>query len=130
MARPASKYPTELELQILKTLWLRSPLLAREVQSALAGEGRELAKTAENGLALKPRRKFLRIRRELDTLQPGVNEHRIAGISSLWNGIRLLRLTRHVMWGAHHCDDAAGTSTQHYKAAVILGGWLAMRSRE
>jgi BlaI family penicillinase repressor len=46
MARPASKYPTELELQILKVLWQASPLLARDVQGALAGEGRELAKTS------------------------------------------------------------------------------------
>ena len=43
MARPASKYPTELELQILKVLWQQSPLLARDVQQALAGEGRDLA---------------------------------------------------------------------------------------
>ncbi len=45
MARPASKYPTELELQMLKLLWQRSPLLAREVQQALADKGRDLAKT-------------------------------------------------------------------------------------
>lgn len=46
MARPASKYPTELELQILKILWRQSPVLARDVQAALADEGRELAKTS------------------------------------------------------------------------------------
>jgi BlaI family transcriptional regulator, penicillinase repressor len=46
MARPASKYPTELELLILKVLWHKSPLLAREVQSELATDGRELAKTS------------------------------------------------------------------------------------
>jgi predicted transcriptional regulator len=45
MVRPASKYPTELELQILKVLWQQSPLLARDVQALLASEGRELAKT-------------------------------------------------------------------------------------
>ena len=45
MARPASKYPTELELKMLKLFWKKSPLLAREVQAALADEGRELAKT-------------------------------------------------------------------------------------
>jgi predicted transcriptional regulator len=45
MARPASRYPTELELTILKVLWRESPLLARDVQNALAREGRELAKT-------------------------------------------------------------------------------------
>lgn len=46
MARPASKYPTELELQILKVLWQRSPLLARDVQAALASDGRDLARTS------------------------------------------------------------------------------------
>ena len=46
MVRPASKYPTELELQILKVLWQQSPLLARDVQALLANEGRELAKTS------------------------------------------------------------------------------------
>jgi predicted transcriptional regulator len=35
-----------LELLILKTLWRQSPLLARDVQAALAQEGRELAKTS------------------------------------------------------------------------------------
>jgi len=46
MVRPASKYPTELELQILKILWQKSPLLARDVQTALAEDGRDLAKTS------------------------------------------------------------------------------------
>ncbi len=46
MARPASPYPTQLELQILKLLWQQSPRLARDVQAALADEGRELAKTS------------------------------------------------------------------------------------
>ncbi len=46
MARPASRYPTELELQILKLLWRQSPLLAREVQQLLAEEGRDSAKTS------------------------------------------------------------------------------------
>ena len=46
MARPKSEYPTELELQILKTLWERSPLPVREVRQALAAAGRELAHTS------------------------------------------------------------------------------------
>ena len=46
MARPAAKFPTELELRMLKVLWQRSPLLARDVQAALAAEGREMAKTS------------------------------------------------------------------------------------
>jgi hypothetical protein len=36
MPRQVSRYPTELELQILKALWRQSPMLAREVQAALA----------------------------------------------------------------------------------------------
>jgi BlaI family penicillinase repressor len=46
MARPASTYPTVLELQILKVLWQQSPLLARDVQQTLAADGRDLAKTS------------------------------------------------------------------------------------
>ena len=46
MARPSSRHPTELELLILKILWRESPLLARDVQAALANEGRDLAKTS------------------------------------------------------------------------------------
>ena len=46
MPRPVSTYPTQLELQILKVLWRESPLLARDVQAALAEAGRELAKTS------------------------------------------------------------------------------------
>ena len=46
MSRPASRYPTELELLILKVLWQSSPLRAREIQTALAEGNRELAKTS------------------------------------------------------------------------------------
>lgn len=46
MARPHSRFPTELELQILKILWREAPSPAREVQAALATDGRSLAKTS------------------------------------------------------------------------------------
>jgi len=46
MARPKSDYPTELELQILKVLWQKSPLPVREVRDALAAAGRDLAHTS------------------------------------------------------------------------------------
>ena len=46
MPRSVSRYPTELELQILKILWRQAPLLARDVQAALAAKGRVLAKTS------------------------------------------------------------------------------------
>ena len=45
MVRPKSEYPTELELEILKVLWRRSPLAVREVRDALAAAGRDLAHT-------------------------------------------------------------------------------------
>jgi BlaI family transcriptional regulator, penicillinase repressor len=38
--------PTELELMILKVLWERSPMTAREIREGLAGRGRKLAHTS------------------------------------------------------------------------------------
>ena len=48
MPRPASRHPTELELEILKVLWARGPLPTREIRAALAsGEAaRDLAHTS------------------------------------------------------------------------------------
>ncbi len=45
MARPASKHPTELELEILKILWRDGPASVRQVRDALAGF-RDLAYTS------------------------------------------------------------------------------------
>jgi len=45
MARPASQYPTELELEILKIHWRRGPLAPREVRDLLVGF-RDLAYTS------------------------------------------------------------------------------------
>ena len=45
MARPASKGPTELELEMLKILWERGPLPAMDVRDALVGF-RDLARTS------------------------------------------------------------------------------------
>jgi len=45
MARPASKHPTELELEILKILWRDGPGNVRAVRDALA-PSRELAYTS------------------------------------------------------------------------------------
>ena len=42
----SSKFPTDLELQILKILWDQSPLTARQIKDALAGTGRKLAHTS------------------------------------------------------------------------------------
>jgi predicted transcriptional regulator len=61
MARPKSEYPTELELQILKVLWRRSPLAVREVREALAEAGRELAHTSViTTLNVMVRKRYLR----------------------------------------------------------------------
>ena len=46
MARPRSKYPTELELEILKVLWGEGPLMGREVRDSLAVGSRDLAYTS------------------------------------------------------------------------------------
>ncbi len=45
MARPRSRHPTELELEILKILWHHGPLPGRRVRDALA-EYRNLAYTS------------------------------------------------------------------------------------
>ncbi len=45
MARQSSKYPTELELEILKVLWQQGPCSVRKVRASLA-EVRDLAHTS------------------------------------------------------------------------------------
>lgn len=46
MARRKSKHPTELELEILKVLWLESPRTVREVREVMSAAGRDLAHTS------------------------------------------------------------------------------------
>lgn len=46
MARKKSKHPTELELEILKVLWEKSPRTVREVREVMSALGRELAHTS------------------------------------------------------------------------------------
>ena len=61
MARPKSEHPTELELEILKILWQRSPLTVRDVRDALADAGRDLAHTSViTTLNVMTRKKYLR----------------------------------------------------------------------
>jgi BlaI family penicillinase repressor len=61
MARPKSEHPTELELDILKILWRRSPLAVREVRDALAESGRDLAHTSViTTLNAMTRKRYLR----------------------------------------------------------------------
>ena len=45
MARPASKHPTELELEMLKIIWRDGPSTVRQMQDALAST-RKLAVTS------------------------------------------------------------------------------------
>lgn len=45
MPRPPSRYPTDLELEILKILWQRGPSTVRQVRDTLAEE-RDLAYTS------------------------------------------------------------------------------------
>jgi BlaI family transcriptional regulator, penicillinase repressor len=61
MARPKSDHPTELELEILKILWRRSPLAVREVRDALEAAGRDLAHTTViTTLNVMTRKRYLR----------------------------------------------------------------------
>ena len=46
MSRKKPAQPTDLELQVLKVLWIDAPKTAREIRDALAGQGRELAHTS------------------------------------------------------------------------------------
>lgn len=45
MARPASEYPTELELEMLKVLWNESPQMVSDIREQLAIAGRKMAHT-------------------------------------------------------------------------------------
>ena len=81
MARPAAKYPTELELQMLKLFWQQSPLLAREVQAALAAGGRELAKTSViTTLNTMVDKKYLKRKKQSNTylFSPLISEAEVA----------------------------------------------------
>jgi predicted transcriptional regulator len=63
MARPASRYPTELELEILKILWCDSPLSGREIRDALVPD-RTLAYTSVmTMLKIMNQKKYLRRRK-------------------------------------------------------------------
>jgi BlaI family transcriptional regulator, penicillinase repressor len=62
MPRSESEHPTELELDILKVLWTKSPLLVREVRERLEREaGRALAHSSViTMLNIMHRKGFLR----------------------------------------------------------------------
>lgn len=82
MPRQVSRYPTELELQILKILWRESPLLAREVQSKLKEDGRSLAKTSViTTLNTMFQKKYLTRRKQANMylFSPRITEEQVAG---------------------------------------------------
>jgi BlaI family penicillinase repressor len=60
MARPASRHPTELELEILKILWRDGPSSVRHVREALTGF-RDLAYTSVMTImTIMTRKRYLR----------------------------------------------------------------------
>lgn len=82
MARPVSRFPTELELQILKILWQQAPRPARAIQAALAADGRSLARTSViTTLGTMVAKGYLSRRKQANTFlfQPAVSEADISG---------------------------------------------------
>jgi BlaI family penicillinase repressor len=60
MARPSSRYPTELELEILKILWREGPCSGRQVRDALV-PFRDLAYTSVMTiLGIMTRKRYVR----------------------------------------------------------------------
>jgi predicted transcriptional regulator len=81
MPRPASEYPTELELQILRILWHESPLPVREIRLRLAGEGRDIAHTSViTTLNFMVRKKYLQRKKQKNAFlfQPRVSREKVA----------------------------------------------------
>lgn len=65
MARSESEQPTELELEILKVLWEKSPLLVRDVRAGLEQANRPLAhSTVITMLNIMHRKGYLKRRKE------------------------------------------------------------------
>ena len=82
MARPASGYPTELELQFLKILWGQSPLPVRDVRKALADEGRDIAHTSViTTLNTMVGKKYLKRKRRgnMYLFSPRISEEDVSG---------------------------------------------------
>jgi predicted transcriptional regulator len=82
MPRPVSRYPTELELRILKILWRQSPQLAREVQAKLTEDGRSLAKTSViTTLNTMYQKQYLARKKQGNTylFSPRITEEQVAG---------------------------------------------------
>lgn len=81
MSRPASDYPTELELQILRILWREAPLPVREIRQRLADEGRDIAHTSViTTLNIMVRKKYLQRTKHKNAFlfQPKVSQEKVA----------------------------------------------------
>ena len=81
MPRPASDYPTELELQILRILWRESPLPVREIRQRLADEGRDIAHTSViTTLNILVRKKYLQRTKHKNAFlfQPRVSQDNVS----------------------------------------------------
>ena len=108
MARPASRYPTELELQILKILWRDGPMLVRDVRKALA-EGRVDDQSRDDDQprsAAQTRRRKLAHTTVITTLNTMVEK-------------KYLRRTRDANAYLYHPRIAARDTTQRMLADVV-----------
>lgn len=82
MARPTSRYPTELELEYLKILWEGGRKTAGEVRTELGERGRELAHTSVlTTLNIMARKKYLKRKKERGAwvYEAGVGERDVTG---------------------------------------------------
>ena len=67
MARNASQFPTELELEILKVLWRDQPCTVREVRDALSAD-RDLAyTTVMTVMGIMAKKKYVKRRKQKNT---------------------------------------------------------------
>ena len=67
MARNASQFPTELELEILKVLWRDQPCTVREVRDALSAD-RDLAyTTVMTVMGIMAKKKYVKRRKQKST---------------------------------------------------------------
>jgi len=60
MARPSSRHPTELELEILKVLWNQGPCSVKQIQEALAGTRGLAYTTVMTMLTIMTNKKYVR----------------------------------------------------------------------
>lgn len=82
MARPASRYPTELELQVLQILWQLGESSVMSVRDALAERDRDIARTSVVTTLNVMADKGLLLRRQQGrayVFSPAVTEDEVSG---------------------------------------------------